>query len=96
MIDKIYEHLKTKNKYNTLQLKYDVKCNELEQKVVQCNTERRIRIKQMDLYQQRIKELTEQNIELLDEITKLKKERKELKKGKDNDKKSKRDGRIVD
>lgn len=96
MIDKIYEHLKTKKKYNTLQLKYDVKCDELEEKIIQYNNEKRLRIKQMDLYQQRIKELTEQNIELLEEITKLKKERKELKKGKDNDKKSKRDGRIVD
>ena len=32
MFKNIYEHLKTKKKYNTLMLKYDVKCDELDKK----------------------------------------------------------------
>ena len=46
MVEKIYEHLKTRKKYNTLELKYDVKCEELEHKVLELNTEKKVRIKQ--------------------------------------------------
>lgn len=77
MIDKIYEHLKTKKKYNTLQLKYDVKCDELQAKIVELNTEKRVKIKQQELYEEKIKELTEKNVELQ---TKLAETKKELKK----------------
>ena len=77
MIDKIYEHLKTKKKYNTLQLKYDVKCDELQAKIVELNTEKRVKIKQQELYEEKIKELTEKNVELQ---TKLAEAKKELKK----------------
>ena len=74
MKEKIYEHLKTKKKYNTLELKYDVKCEELEHKVLELNTERRIRVKQQDLFNERIQELLEANLKLKEENTKLKKE----------------------
>lgn len=74
MVDKIYEHLKTRKKYNTLELKYDVKCEELEHKVLELNTEKRIRIKQQDLFNERIQELLEANLKLKEENTKLKKE----------------------
>ena len=74
MIDKIYEHLKTKKKYNTLELKYDVKCEELEHKVLELNTEKRVRVKQQDLFNERIQELLEDNLKLKEENTKLKKE----------------------
>jgi CRISPR/Cas system-associated endoribonuclease Cas2 len=77
MIDKIYEHLKTKKKYNTLQLKYDVKCDELQAKIVELNTEKRIRSKQQELYEAKIKELTEKNVELESKLAEV---RKELKK----------------
>lgn len=77
MIDKIYEHLKTKKKYNTLQLKYDVKCDELQAKIVELNTEKKVRNKQQELYEAKIKELTEKNLELQ---TKLAETKKELKK----------------
>jgi hypothetical protein len=80
MKEKIYEHLKTKKKYNTLELKYDVKCDELERKVLELNTERRVRVKQQDLFNERIQELLELNLKLKEENTKLKKEIKELKK----------------
>lgn len=76
MREKIYEHLITKRKYNTLKLKYDVKCDELEHKILELNTEKRIRVKQQDLMNNRIQELLEENIKLKEQITKLKKERK--------------------
>ena len=80
MLDKIYEHLKTKKKYNTLQLKYDVKCDELEHKILELNTERKVRVKQQDLFNERIQELVEENLKLKEDISKLKKQLKEVKK----------------
>ena len=80
MMDKIYEHLKTRKKYNTLMLKYDVKCDELEHKILELNTERKVRVKQQDLFNERIKELVEENMKLKEDITKLKKQLKEVKK----------------
>ena len=81
-IDKaIYEHLKTKKKYNTLELKYEVKCEELDHKVLELNTEKRLRQKQQELFDSKIKELTEETIKLNQKITELKKEIKELKRG---------------
>ena len=80
MLDKIYEHLKTKKKYNTLQLKYDVKCDELEHKILELNTEKKIRVKQQDLFNQRIQELLEENMKLKEYISKLKKQLKGVKK----------------
>lgn len=74
MIDKIYEHLKTRKKYNTLELKYDVKCEELERKVLELNTEKRVRVKQQDIFNERLQELLELNLKLKEENTKLKKE----------------------
>ncbi len=83
MLDKIYEHLKTRKKYNTLQLKYDVKCDELEHKVLELNTEKKIRVKQQDLFNERLQELLEENLKLKEEISKLK-----LRKVKRNEKKN--------
>lgn len=79
MIKKLYEHLKTRKKYNTLELKYDVKCEELEHKVVELNTERKFRMKQQELFETKIKELIEENLKQKEQILKLKKEIKELK-----------------
>ena len=73
MMNKIYEHLITRRKYNTLKLKYDVKCDELEHKILELNTERRVRIKQTELMNNRIQELVEENLKLKEQITKLKK-----------------------
>lgn len=76
MKEKIYEHLKTRKKYNTLELKYDVKCEELEHKVLELNTEKRVRIKQQDLFNERIQELLEINLKLKEENAKLKRQLK--------------------
>ena len=76
MLDKIYEHLKTRKKYNTLELKYDIKCEELEKKIFELNIERRTKLKQQDMYDTKLKELTEENLDLKQKITELKKELK--------------------
>ena len=77
MINKIYEHLKTKKKYNTLELKYEVKCDELQAKIVELNTEKRVKIKQQELYEEKIKELTEKNVNLQTKLAEAKKELKQ-------------------
>ena len=53
IIKAIYEHLKTKKKYNTLQLKYEVARDDLERKQVELNTERRIRIKEKEVWEKK-------------------------------------------
>lgn len=65
----IYEHLITKKKYNTLKLKYEVAREELEKKQVELNTERRIHLKQKEIWEQKLKDQQE-------EIIKLKRRRK--------------------
>ena len=50
MKNRIYEHLKTRKKFNTLQLKYDVKCDELQAKIIELNTEKKLKAKQQELY----------------------------------------------
>lgn len=81
--EKIYEHLKTRKKYNTLQLKYDVKCDELQHKILELNTEKKIRVKQQDIFNERLQELVETNLKLSEDLVKTKRELKELKKKKD-------------
>ena len=64
MMKHIYEHLKTKKKYNTLELKYNVKCNELEEKIVELNAERRTRRIEKQKFEEQIAKLVEENIKL--------------------------------
>lgn len=60
----IYEHLMTKKKYNTLKLKYEVVREDLEKKQVELNTERRIRLKEKEIWEQRLKDQEEEIIKL--------------------------------
>lgn len=60
----IYEHLITKKKYNTLKLKYEVAREDLEKKQVELNTERRIRLKEKEIWEQRLKNQEEEIIKL--------------------------------
>lgn len=76
MMNKIYEHLITKKKYNTLQLKYEVKCDDLQHKILELNNEKKIRIKQQDIFNKRLSELVEENLKLKEQIIKLKKDLK--------------------
>jgi hypothetical protein len=76
MKNKLYEHLKTKKKYNTLELKYNVKCEELEHKILELNNEKKLRIKQQELFNEKLQELIEKNLELNEKLIKAKKELK--------------------
>lgn len=69
LLRNLFEHLKTRKKYNTLKLKYEVLKEDLENKTTELNVERRIHLKKKDLWEQKLKEQEE-------EIIKLKKRRK--------------------
>lgn len=60
----IYEHLITKKKYNTLKLKYEVAREDLEKKQVELNTERRIHLKQKEVWEKKLKDQEEEIIKL--------------------------------
>ena len=47
----IYEHLKTKKKYNTLKLNYDVLREEYDKKVTELNVERQIWKKKQNVWE---------------------------------------------
>ncbi len=64
IIKSIYEHLRTKKKYNTLKLKYEVAKEDLEKKQVELNTERRIHLKQKEIWEKKLKEQEEEIIRL--------------------------------
>ena len=70
----LLEHLKTRKKYNTLQLLYEVKCEELEEKTIQLNEQKKINKTLKEKYK---KELDDQ----IEETIKLKEKLKEIKRG---------------
>lgn len=72
----IYEHLKTKKKYNTLKLKYEVAREDLEKKQVELNTEKRIHLKQKEIWEQSLKKQEQEIIDLKKEIKNLKAKKK--------------------
>lgn len=64
LLNKIFEHLRTKKKYNTLRLKYEVLKEEYDQKVSELNTQRKIQQKLMNIWETKLKEQEETIIEL--------------------------------
>lgn len=60
----IYEHLVTKKKYNTLKIKLEVTQEELERKIIELNTERRINLKRKETWEKTLKEQEEEIIKL--------------------------------
>lgn len=60
----IWEHLKTKKKYNTLLLKYEVAREDLEKKQVELNTQKRINAKEKEIWEQKLKEQEQEIIKL--------------------------------
>lgn len=81
LVKKIYEHLITKKKYNTLKLKYETIKVELENKVVELSTQKRIHHIRKEHFENQIKELTNENIDLKMQIIELEKK----KRGRKND-----------
>lgn len=72
MLKHIYEHLKTRKKYNTLQLKLDVVKEDLEKKQIELNTERQIHKKRQEIWEKKLKEQEEEIIRLKKRKTKKK------------------------
>lgn len=62
LIDKIYEHLKTKKKYNTLQVKYETLKAELEDKITEYNLLKRQYILEKNTWEMKFIELTKKNM----------------------------------
>lgn len=56
MLKHIYEHLKTKKKYNTLMMKYDMKEEELQRTIVELNTQKKINKIEKEKFEQTIEE----------------------------------------
>jgi len=68
-INKIYEHIITKRKYNKLQIRLDILREELQLKCHELENERQIHKKRREVWEQKLKEQEE-------EIIKLKKRKK--------------------
>ena len=64
LLDKIYEHLKTRKKYNTLKLKYDVLKEELESKTTELNVERNINRNKQHVWEDTLLKQEQEIIEL--------------------------------
>lgn len=71
LLKNIYEHLKTKKKYNTLQIKYETKCEDYEKLIIKLNEEKKSRQLQKQAYDERIKFYINENTKLQEEIAKL-------------------------
>lgn len=83
----IYEHLKTRKKYNTLLLQKDILQEDYDKKVLELNTEKRLRQVEKTAYEEEIRKYVEKITKLMEENKKLK---GGIKNGKVQDTKSKR------
>ena len=73
----LYEHLKTKKKYNKLQLMYDVRNEELQEKVIELNEQKKINKMLREKFDAETNKLIEENLELKAQLRKLKKKTKD-------------------
>lgn len=72
----IFEHLKTKKKYNVLLLKLDIVKDDLERKQIELNTERLIHKKKSEVWEKKLQDQEVKIIKLKEEVSKLKKRKK--------------------
>ena len=75
----IYEHLKTKKKYNTLELKYTVKCEEYDNKVVEVSILNRIHQVEKNALEETIRQRNEEIADLKKKLAMYKKANKKEK-----------------
>lgn len=73
---KMYEHLKTKKKYNKLELMYDVKNEELQEKIIELNEEKKINRMLRTKFETELNKYIEENIKLKEELKQIKKKNK--------------------
>jgi len=64
LLDKIYEHLKTKKKYNALQLRYDILREDLDKKTTELNVERQIWKKKQNIWENTLLKQEQEIVEL--------------------------------
>lgn len=57
MLKNIYEHLKTRKKYNTLLLNYEMLEEKYDKKVIELNQQKRINKLEQEKYEEAIEEL---------------------------------------
>lgn len=76
MLNRIYEHLKTNRKYKKLELRYDIKCEELEHKILELNTQKNINKVEREKFEQAIEDLTEKLVKEKQKNKKVKKSEK--------------------
>ena len=77
IVKALYEHLKTKKKYNKLQLLHDVKKEELQEKVIELNEQKKINKMLREKFDAETNKLIEENLELKAQLRKLKKKAKD-------------------
>lgn len=87
MINRLYEHLKTQKKYNTLEIKYLEALRLLEERTAERNAAERDYIKCKAKFDKRVKLLVDENVDLKKKIATQKEKIKELKEGVTNGKK---------
>lgn len=75
MLKRIYEHLKTKEKYNTLMIKYEGLQEELEKKIIEFNTQLRINEIEREKFEQAVEELTQKLVKEKQKYRELKEKR---------------------
>ena len=64
VLSHLYEHLITKKKYNTLQLKYDVKMDEFLRLEIRYNEMKKLYETRQEIWEQKLKEQEEEIIKL--------------------------------
>lgn len=68
----IYEHLKTRKKYNSLQLNYDVLREEYDKKTIELKEARLINQVEQESFKNNVNKLVEENMKLQRELKELK------------------------
>lgn len=61
---KLIEHFATRRKLNKLRIKYDIKCEEYEEARRRNDSEKKVREHMKEAYEQSIKELTKEKIDI--------------------------------
>lgn len=72
----IYEHLKTKKKYNNLQIGYEILQEQYNNKILELDQEKKSKRILEDKFNQELDKLLEEKIKLKEEIKELKKKLK--------------------
>ena len=69
----IYEHLKTRTKYNTLENKHKIKCEDYDNKCLEMDSLKSIQREERKVWEEHLRKQTEEIIKLKEQITTLKK-----------------------